>query len=260
MPYGKILFVDDIESNLYIAQGLTEPYKLLVETASSGFVAIEKIKQGNVYDIVFMDHMMPEMDGIEAVKIIRNMNYTHPIVALTANALAGQSEMFMANGFNDYLSKPIDTHRLDVLLNKLIRDKQPPEAIEAAHASSTHAATTKHHETGSHSGQNTHPQILTNPRLVKIFIRDIEKAALTLDEIYKNKFRRDADTQMYIITVHGIKSALAAAGKAELSAFALELEKAGKVKDTAKMLSETPRFIDGLRELVKEITPREEGG
>ncbi|MDR0322537.1 MAG: response regulator [Treponema sp.] len=247
MPYGKILFVDDIESNLYIAHGLTEPYKLSIDIAISGSEAVDKIKRGNVYDIIFMDHMMPGMDGIETVKIIRSMNYTRPIVALTANAIVGQEEMFLANGFDDYLSKPIDIHRLDILLNKMIRDKQPPEVIEAVHR-----------KTGSHSSKKIHLQILTNPRLVKIFVRDLEKAVLTLEEIYKNKFRRDADTQMYIITVHGMKSALAAAGKTELSAFALELEKAGKVKDTAKMICETPQFIAGLRELIKEITPREE--
>jgi PAS domain S-box-containing protein len=253
MPYGSILIVDDIESNLYVAKGLTEPYQLSVDTATSGPETIEKIKNGNVYDIIFMDHMMPKMDGIEATKIIRNMNYTHPIVALTANALVGQVEMFLEKGFNDYLSKPIDTRRLDVLLNKLIRDKQPPEVLEAAKATATQAGTA-HRETGNNSGKKTAALILTNPRLREIFIRDIGKAIQTLEELSKYQFHRDADKQTYVITVHGMKSALASANETELSALALKLEQAGKIKDTAEMLSETPLFIDGLRELIKKIT------
>jgi PAS domain S-box-containing protein len=257
MPYGSILIVDDIESNLYVAQGLTAPYKLSVETATSGTEAINKIKQGNVYDIVFMDHMMPEMDGIEATKIIRGMNYTRPIVALTANALTGQEQMFLANGFSDYLSKPIDKHRLDSLLKKLIRDKQPPEKIEAAHAEAARAET-PHRESGGHSGKKTAALVLSNPRLVKILMRDVEKAIQTLDGIYKYQFHRDADKQLYVITVHGMKSVLASVGETELSAFALKLEKAGNMKDIAEMLSETPLFIDELRELIKKITPKED--
>ncbi|MCL2099523.1 MAG: ATP-binding protein [Oscillospiraceae bacterium] len=123
MPHGRVLVVDDVESNLFVAGGLMAPYELSVETASSGFEAVGKIKDGNVYDIVFMDHMMPEMDGIEAVKIIRDYGYTGCIVALTANTVIGHKEMFLAGGFDDFISKPIDTHRLNAVLKKYIRDK-----------------------------------------------------------------------------------------------------------------------------------------
>jgi CheY-like chemotaxis protein/two-component sensor histidine kinase len=259
MPYGSVLIVDDVDTNLYVATGLMEPYKLSVDTAPSGFEAINKIKNGSVYDIVFMDQMMPEMDGIEATKIIRSMNYTRPIVALTANALAGQTEMFLANGFDDYLSKPIDTRHLDVLLNKLIRVKQPPELIAATQAAtiaSTEAAT-GYQQTNNHNRKIV-SQIFTNPRLLKIFIRDVEKAIQKLDEICKNQFRRDDDIQMFVITVHGMKSALASAGENELSDFAFKLEKTGEQNNTAKMLSETPEFINGLQELVRKISPKEE--
>jgi PAS domain S-box-containing protein len=257
MPYGSILIVDDVESNLYVARGLTEPYQLSIDTATSGPEAINKIKNGNVYNIVFMDHMMPKMDGIEATRIIREMNYNHPIVILTANALVGQEEMFLENGFSDYLSKPIDTHRLDILIKKLIRDKRPSEVIEAESAVTAHA-TDVHQESGSQSEKKTTAFILANPRLLKIFIRDIEKAVQTLEELSKYKFHRDADKQLYTITIHGIKSALASAGETELSNFAQKLEKAGETKDSDKMLSETPEFIEGLRELIKKLLPKEE--
>ena len=132
MPYGSILVVDDIESNLYVAQGLLAFYSLNVETCCSGQEAINKIKQGKVYDIVFMDHMMPGMSGPKTMEVLRDMGYTHPIVILTANALAGQEEEYIKSGFDSFLSKPIMTDKLNAVLVKYVKDKQPPEVIEAA--------------------------------------------------------------------------------------------------------------------------------
>jgi len=126
MPYGRVLVVDDVDINLYVAEGILAPYKIAVETACSGSEAIEKIKSGQVYNIIFMDHMMPGMDGIEAVKIIRNMGYAHPIVALTANAIKGIEKMFLDNGFSGFISKPIDIHKIDDCLRRFIRDRQTP--------------------------------------------------------------------------------------------------------------------------------------
>jgi CheY-like chemotaxis protein/anti-sigma regulatory factor (Ser/Thr protein kinase) len=130
MPYGKALVVDDLETNLDVMKGLLMPYGLQVDTVSSGREAIERIRVEEVrYDLVFMDHMMPEMDGVEAVRIIRNeigSPYARqvPIIALTANAVEGNREMFLNSGFNDFISKPIDIKRLDMVLNQWIRDKQ----------------------------------------------------------------------------------------------------------------------------------------
>ncbi|MDR2745907.1 MAG: response regulator [Treponema sp.] len=121
----RVLVVDDVDINLEVARGLMEPYGITVDTALSGKEAIEKIKSGEPrYDMVLMDHMMPEIDGIEAVRIIRgeiDSDYARniPIVALTANALAGNAEMFLENGFNDFISKPIEIKLLDELIKKL---------------------------------------------------------------------------------------------------------------------------------------------
>ncbi|MDR0443683.1 MAG: response regulator [Treponema sp.] len=125
MPYGSVLIVDDIEANIFVAKLLLKPYGMKIDSAMSGFEAINKIMNGSVYDIIFMDHMMPKMDGIETVKIIRDMGYKKPIVALTANAVAGQADMFLANDFDDFISKPIDMRVLNAVLNKYIRDKHP---------------------------------------------------------------------------------------------------------------------------------------
>jgi CheY-like chemotaxis protein len=123
MPYGKVLVVDDMPSNLDIVKLLLKPYGLTVDTATSGFEAIDLIKGGNIYDIIFMDHMMPEMDGIEAAKNIRGLGYAHPVIALTANTEEGQADVFLADGFDDFVSKPVDMRTLDAVLNKYIRDK-----------------------------------------------------------------------------------------------------------------------------------------
>jgi len=142
MPYGRVLVVDDVETNLDVAKGLLLPYGLSIDTASSGPEAIEKIQAaGNGgtlrYDLIFMDHMMPGMDGLEAVRKIRNElagNYGKnvPIIALTANALAGNERMFLANGFNGFISKPIDVMQLDTALNTWVRNKQSTETLKMA--------------------------------------------------------------------------------------------------------------------------------
>jgi len=123
MPYGKVLVVDDMKPNLDVARLLLKPYQLNIETVESGLEAISLVKSGNEYDIIFMDHMMPVMDGMEAVKELRTLGYKSAIIALTANAVTGQQDIFIANGFDAYISKPIDIRQLNDTLNKFIRDK-----------------------------------------------------------------------------------------------------------------------------------------
>jgi len=123
MPYGKVLIVDDMKSNLDVAVLLLTPYQLQIDVAESGIDALKIIKNGKEYDIIFMDHMMPDMDGMETVKKMRKLGYNHPIFAMTANAVAGQQENFLKNGFDGYISKPIDIRQLNDSLNKFIRDK-----------------------------------------------------------------------------------------------------------------------------------------
>ena len=129
MPYGNVLVVDDVEANLYVAQGLLSFYGLKIDTCDNGYSAIDLIKQGNEYDIIFLDHMMPGISGTETMKEMRKMSYTGSIVALTANALIGQAEEFIEKGFDDFVSKPIQTMCLNEVLNKFVRDKQPPEVL-----------------------------------------------------------------------------------------------------------------------------------
>jgi signal transduction histidine kinase/diacylglycerol kinase family enzyme/DNA-binding NarL/FixJ family response regulator len=128
-PDKTVLVVDDVETNLYVAEGLLKPYGVKVTTATSGFRAIELIKAGETFDIIFMDHMMPEMDGIETVEKIRGMGYTLPIAALTANAIVGNEAMFLESGFDDFLSKPIDVRDLSRILLKFLSELKPEEEL-----------------------------------------------------------------------------------------------------------------------------------
>jgi len=128
MPYGSVLVVDDVEINLYVACEILLSYKLEVDMADSGIAAIEKIINGKKYDVIFMDHMMPKMDGIETTQKLRELGYKGFIVALTANALVGNEKMFNNNGFDGFIPKPIDINQINIILNKFVRDKHPEEA------------------------------------------------------------------------------------------------------------------------------------
>ena len=110
------MVVDDVSVNIYVAEEMLRFYDFNVETAENGFDVIEKIKNGKKYDIIFMDHMMPVMDGMETTLQLRKMGYDGAIVALTANALIGNDEKFMQNGFDGFLSKPIDIQKLDEII------------------------------------------------------------------------------------------------------------------------------------------------
>ena len=125
MPHAKVLVVDDVEMNLEVAACCLEPYGMRVDCTDSGTDAVRRVKDGEPrYDLILMDHMMPGMDGIEAVRTIREIGTEYalsvPIVALTANALSGNDKMFADNGFQGFLAKPIDLIKLDAVLRRWV--------------------------------------------------------------------------------------------------------------------------------------------
>ncbi|MCL2191969.1 MAG: ATP-binding protein [Treponema sp.] len=135
-PDANILVVDDVLTNLKVIKGLLLPYEMQVSLCKSGEMALGAIR-ANHYDIVFMDHMMPGMDGVETTKQIRKLgeedDYLEkvPIVALTANAVSGMREFFLENDFNDFMSKPVDVVRLNAVLKQWIpQEKQLKLAAE----------------------------------------------------------------------------------------------------------------------------------
>jgi CheY-like chemotaxis protein/anti-sigma regulatory factor (Ser/Thr protein kinase) len=244
MPYGSVIVVDDVESNTYVARGMLMPYGLAVETASSGEQVVGRVESGREYDIIFMDHMMPGMDGIEATRLIREMGYTKPIVALTANAIVGQAEVFLSSGFDGFLSKPIDSRELNSCLNEFIRDKQTPEVLEAAR---------KEQETKSKL--QTQPDAI-DENIVAAFLRDAKNAIKVFeDTMAKKDSLDDEDIRAYTTQVHGMKTALTYISQRDLSAIAAGLEAAGDRKDAPMIISETPSFLDSIRRVVDELKP-----
>ena len=250
MPYGRVLIVDDVETNLYVAEGMLVPYGLRVESVLSAKSAIHKIRDGGVYDIIFMDHMMPGMNGVEAVKILRDMGYDRTIIALTANAVAGQSEMFMANGFDGFISKPVDARELNALLKTFIRDKHPAEVIKAARLE-------KHKETQKEKKEEMKENPKSNAipeRIKKAFLSDAKRIIASLDELFPRlSLENEEDIQSYIVSVHGIKNALVIVNEKLISALAYKLEHEGRNRNIKVMMNETPLLLSELRELVARL-------
>jgi CheY-like chemotaxis protein len=121
--------VDDVESNVYVAQGILEHYEIGVDTAHNGKEALAKIANGCVYDIIFMDLRMPEMNGEEATQKIRSLGYSHPIVALTANIVGMDEEAFIEMGFDGFIGKPIDVENMERILTYYIHDKHAASMV-----------------------------------------------------------------------------------------------------------------------------------
>jgi len=251
MPYGSVLVVDDVETNIYVAEGLLSPYGLRVDSSISGFDAIEKIQNGSIYDVIFMDHMMPKMDGFEATKIIRDMGYDSPIVALTANAVLGQADIFLGNGFDDFVSKPIDVKQLDNVLNKFIRDKYQQDDKNTV---------IKQPDAKNGSKSDNKPKTSGTRDFTEFFIRDAKKSLAILKELAdKNNYKDEDNLKTYLINVHGMKSALANMGNIDLSEAAEKLEIAGRTGQLNIIEAETSGFYESLQSYVNELTPKSTG-
>jgi CheY-like chemotaxis protein len=128
LSYSRVLVVDDFPTNLDVAAAMLRKYKMQVDCVDNGKESVDLIASGDpVYDAVFMDHMMPGMDGMEATKLIRALDTEYakniPVIALTANAVAGNEQMFLGNGFNAFLPKPFNAMTLDAVIQRWVRDK-----------------------------------------------------------------------------------------------------------------------------------------
>jgi len=213
MPYGKVLIVDDVEANLFVAKGLMEFYDLTIETCTSGYDAINNVKQGSVYDIIFMDYMMPDINGTETMQQLREIGYTEPIVALTANAMIGQAEEFMSMGFDGFISKPIQTPNLHSALLRFIKDKQPPEVIEAALVANANKPAPK----VDINSLQRNPELLGE--LKKHFVKSHKN---TISTLHQTLAEGDIDTAHRL--AHTIKSSAAMINESVLSESAKEVE------------------------------------
>jgi len=251
-PQARVLIVDDINTNLKVAQGLLSPYKMQIDLCASGPKAIDAVNK-NRYDLVFMDHMMPGMDGVEATRRIRECEGVYfkelPIIALTANAVSGMKEMFLTNGFSDFISKPIDVVRLNTVLEKWIPKDKKEAAADKAGIEKKRSAEITLEGVDVPLGLNRmggNQEIYL--RSLEVFGNDIQEK---LEQI-KSSLETN-DVALYATYVHGLKGAAAAIGAIALSESARELEMAAKQGDRAFIDAHNPALLKDLKTLLSGI-------
>jgi signal transduction histidine kinase/ActR/RegA family two-component response regulator/HPt (histidine-containing phosphotransfer) domain-containing protein len=262
-PDARVLVVDDNNLNLKVAFRLLGLYGIVADLAASGKEAVAAVQSAE-YDLVFMDHMMPEMNGIQATALIRALggNYAKlPIVALTANATRGVQEIFLSNGLNDYLPKPIELDKLSEVLKKWI----PIEKIGGEAKDALCMITEPFEPAGDGLWEELGRTGYINAEVGKNRVAGVEAIYRETLELFYNKTPRDCDAlsgfleagdaQNFAILAHGMKSSLATIGAMGLSDAAYELEMAGKAGDLTRCREAAPRFLETLLDLREKLGP-----
>jgi CheY-like chemotaxis protein/HPt (histidine-containing phosphotransfer) domain-containing protein len=262
-PGARVLVVDDIKTNLMVANGLLAPYKMQVDLCDGGAQAVE-LAAANRYDMIFMDHRMPNVDGIEAMRRIRKMGasdryyYRLPIVALTANAVAGMRELFLDNGFSDFIPKPIDTIRLNEVLEQwLPKSKQERSSGDPPGAAAGDAAANGQANLGivAICGVDAAKGVVLSGgnasiyyETLRVFCDDARERMIQIKGILE-----EHDLDLYTTTVHALKGASANVGADEISAAAFALEMAGQRGDQAYIDEHNDAFLAALGKLAADI-------
>ena len=249
-PKANVLVVDDNSVNLNVAVGLLQLFQIEAETAGTGMEAMELV-QKNEYDIVFMDHRMPGMNGTEAAMNIRALGLTMPIIALTASAVVGAREMMLAAGMDDYLPKPIIMAELSEMLKKWIpAHKQLTPASGSEYFKETEAE--KQRElwdklvqikplSTSIGLERVGNQQGVYEKTLRLMITEIDKGGKTLIEHVSS-----GDLNNFRIDAHSLKASLANIGAMDLSEKAYELEIASGKGDCEVCIVKLPEFLQDL--------------
>lgn len=233
-PLGKILIVDDNAMNLAVVQDLLRKTKLQIDVASSGEECLELIKR-KAYHLICMDHMMPIMDGVETMKIIRamegNPSQNIPIIALTANAVVGARDFYLREGFEDYLTKPIEPEKLENMMIKYL-----PEELVYLTADTESDDVEAEENTGLDderllnigiNASNGLKYMGGNKALYEKVLRDFREMLLEKEEQLSDMIKK-ADVAGYRILVHALKGNARNVGADELAEEAFSLEKKSK--------------------------------
>ncbi len=241
-PYARVLLVDDNEVNLRVAEGVLKLYGVTCVLARSGKEAIELLKDQDM-DMVFMDHMMPEMDGIEATKIIRRVGGEYgrnlPIIALTANAVNDAKQLFLENGFQDFIAKPISIKRVDAVMRRWLpgakiewineEDKKEIPDFDEEEKKSQENPSMEETEQGFMVIDET--TALENMGGQRDLFKELLEYCLELEEQRKQEINESfemQDWEEYAIRVHALKGGMRSLGVEELALVAQEQEHAAK--------------------------------
>lgn len=271
-PTAKIMIVDDNKVNLLVASELMKRFGFEATLVESGAEAVERIDENLVsYDVIFMDHMMPFMDGVEATQRIRALDTEYarelPIVALTANAIKGVEKQFRLAGMNDYLSKPIHMKQLSEILQKWIPLDKQIRVIEGKEVTPLKKEESKLHA-GLHVSQgapkkdiieflqgiNVEDGLRNCGGNRNVYVRVLQTFAASNLLAGLEEYFEQEDIQNYMVLSHSIKGACRNIGANDVADMAFELEKAGKRSDMPYIWDHHRDFADAYGKLLKKIT------
>jgi signal transduction histidine kinase/FixJ family two-component response regulator len=257
-PNASILIVDDTVMNLTVARGLLKKTRVIIDTAMSGEESIELAKE-KAYDLILMDQRMPSMDGITAMHHIKEdgngLNAGTPVICLTADAVSGAREKYLSEGFEDYITKPIDSRALlDALLKylpkdkiKIVETKQVEKPVEVVCENSFESKLIdKKVGLGYCNGDKEFYETLLSE-----YVSESKDKAHLIKETYDNK-----DWNNYGIYVHSLKSTSKMIGATELSEIAAELEAAAGKEDVATIDAKQDKMCSLYEDVLKEITDK----
>ncbi len=282
-PDAKVLVVDDAEVNLLVFANLLKKTRIQIDTAGSGAEMLQMVRI-NHYDIIFLDHRMPGMDGIEAFHAMKNLtnnpNEKTPVIAFTANAVLGARQMYLDEGFDDYISKPVDTVRLEqILISYLPQEKirtgdqmevsEPESVKERAHTPEiqerVYEPVVSEPKPGEEEVDSPYANIpgidynaaVTNCGAKETFISALQVFYETLDKKANDieKFEKEKDFKNYTILVHALKSSSRLVGALKLSEDAKYLEACGNEQNAAEIAARTPALLAQYREYKASLAP-----
>ncbi|MDR1576897.1 MAG: response regulator [Deltaproteobacteria bacterium] len=275
MPYARILLVDDVQANLDVAKGILKPYGIKVDCVTCGQAAVDLVREDKKrYNAIFMDHMMPGMDGIEATRRIReeiDSDYARkvPIIALTANAIIGNEQMFLKNGFQAYLTKPVNIHRMDQVLKQFVRDLEREALLSASQLDPSRANFNSNDgSAGDSSGPKGHnegatieiPGLSVDKAMARfggdkeVYLGVLRSYCSSVQELVP-KLEKPSSEKLkdYSITVHGLKSSSYGVGADAVGDLAKELEYHSNAGDMDFVLAHNQRFLSNIDRLVDGI-------
>lgn len=265
-PEAKILAVDDNNMNLMVFQGLLKQTMMRIDTASGGEEALELCNREK-YDMIFMDHMMPGLDGVETLKLLHKekhgINYETPVVVLTANAIVGCKDLYLKEGFADYISKPVDVMKLDRILRTYLKPSLISEGIEAEGNPIA--------EQGGEEPENQEQSTVQEPKeklchidrviglqycLDDELYRQVLESYLAQGQEYKVQlpsYYAEKSWKEYAIIAHAIKSSSLSIGAVTLSDLAKEQEFFGKDENEDEILETYDSFYQEFCETLVEV-------
>jgi len=272
LPYARVLVVDDNVTNLDVAKGMLQAYGMKIDCVTGGQQAIDAVLMEKVrYDAIFMDHMMPGMDGVEATRIIREEIGTEyaatvPIIALTANAIMGNKEMFLNNGFQAFISKPIEIAHLDSVIRQWVRDKNREKTFAEEHGEEKDQDCRNENDKYEYSnrqvlcgmedinGLNINKGLERFDWDAKLYRRILQSYVINTRIILETiKDVKEGNLEEYIFVVHGIKGSSRGIGADKVGDMAEALEKKARAGDLDLIRANHPAFLRTVDDLMFAI-------